>query len=638
MDFSYSSLEQDPFSADVDARYVYLNARQEELLVTLVSAIAGGRTRLLVTGGEGSGKSAFLRKLAEVLYTSCDVALLGHEMVFSCGRDTSLEAIEAVLLENTLLREGGSENTQAAVLLLDDADRMDPSVLAGLWRRLPELNGGWSSTSVVMSAMPQPKRLHGRSEHDAMAAEQTFELPPMALVDVEGLIKHRLQVAGLSSARLFTPDALERIGYFSKRVPGRIVQLCEYIFSKMDHDFSTPVSGDVVKDAAYDLFLPGHLQKLARGLASQPKPPQATGDSEPRRNPGVPGGRGMEGDNHAAHDDALAGPEPKGDDDITMPSPPSGLRATAVSAAAQSPQHRRQHGKPRMGARLLAVAGAALVLIVATVVAVDVRQGHQFAVSSFEAAVESSDHATGDVQREQPLDAGNDSAAERAAPLDRRQDSPARSASPAAPAPEIMPDEAGARAEETARARTAVADLAEAPDPAPPIDRSDEPTEATGAVGADETARLSPADQRGDQTLALVEPRRPPTLVELNDVALVQSQLNALGYAAGPVDGIMGPRTRSAIRRFQADTGVPLDGRMSDALIASLRRQSAKSNLQNQGRERPRRRIMPAIRGQLDSLKSPQEFREYCHKNQDTWVFDRGTGKFVFCAHVVQSR
>jgi peptidoglycan hydrolase-like protein with peptidoglycan-binding domain len=138
-------------------------------------------------------------------------------------------------------------------------------------------------------------------------------------------------------------------------------------------------------------------------------------------------------------------------------------------------------------------------------------------------------------------------------------------------------------------------------------------------VGVDDFEQASDSAP-AERPLAAVEPRRPPPLVELNTVALAQSQLNALGYRAGPVDGIVGPRTRAAIRRFQADTGLPADGRMSDPLIAALRRQSTKSNLQTPKREKSRRRFMPALRLQPDSVKAPTAFRDDCKENRDTWV------------------
>jgi len=40
----------------------------------------------------------------------------------------------------------------------------------------------------------------------------------------------------------------------------------------------------------------------------------------------------------------------------------------------------------------------------------------------------------------------------------------------------------------------------------------------------------------------------------------VQARLNLLGYMAGPVDGIKGPRTEAAIKAFQAAQGLGVDG------------------------------------------------------------------------------
>ena len=50
-----------------------------------------------------------------------------------------------------------------------------------------------------------------------------------------------------------------------------------------------------------------------------------------------------------------------------------------------------------------------------------------------------------------------------------------------------------------------------------------------------------------------------------------QLLLADLGYDLGLVDGMLGPRTRAAIRAFQADAGLPVDGEISDALYAALK-------------------------------------------------------------------
>lgn len=623
MDSEQSTVEQDPFGTDSDGRFTYLNANSEELLSTLLSAINEGRTRLLIVGGEGSGKSSFLRKLAEVLYTSCDVALLGHELVFPCRHDTSLEAIEAAVFVTATVCEGGNQRPDAAVLLLDDADRLDPAVLDSLWHRWPVLNQTWPSISVVMTALPEPKRLHGPSAHDAMAAELTFDLPPLALADVEGLIKHRLHAAGLTNLELFTPDALTRIAYFSKRVPARIVQLCQYILDKVGHGVSIPVTEDVVKDAAYELFLPDHLQKLARGLGCQSKPLWGRLGPQEDAAAAIDARRGLKRTDDIARGKGLTQYEAAFADSnrIGMPPVPPGATAAGLLPGTGLPQRRRRHRYLRIGARVVAIAVGVLLVIVAAVVAFAVRQSYQLSGSSVETAVESPAPSATSVRSEQSIDAKEGSANGSAGSLGNQQEVPTALAPPAAPAAGGAPAEVPT--DEVERSQAAAL-----------IDRADEPAEAPRPAGTD---AASPPPPTGE-ALARVEPRRPPTLVERDNVAFVQSQLNARGYGAGPVDGIMGPRTRSAIQRFQADTGLPVDGSMNDSLIASLRRQPPKSNLQMPGRERPRRRLLPALRGQLDSVKAPQEFQDYCRNNPDTWLFDKGTDKWVFCGHVVKQR
>jgi peptidoglycan hydrolase-like protein with peptidoglycan-binding domain len=52
--------------------------------------------------------------------------------------------------------------------------------------------------------------------------------------------------------------------------------------------------------------------------------------------------------------------------------------------------------------------------------------------------------------------------------------------------------------------------------------------------------------------------------------ASVQRVLNDLGYSAGPVDGLMGGKTRGAIRAYQTDNGLPASGEPSLNLYGHL--------------------------------------------------------------------
>lgn len=52
-------------------------------------------------------------------------------------------------------------------------------------------------------------------------------------------------------------------------------------------------------------------------------------------------------------------------------------------------------------------------------------------------------------------------------------------------------------------------------------------------------------------------------------VSRVQKALNSRGYTAGPVDGVMGGQTRSALAKFQTDNGLPL-GNLNIATMQAL--------------------------------------------------------------------
>jgi hypothetical protein len=103
---------------------------------------------------------------------------------------------------------------------------------------------------------------------------------------------------------------------------------------------------------------------------------------------------------------------------------------------------------------------------------------------------------------------------------------------------------------------------------------------ARDAVAARMTAQqISEAQQSARAWQPRATPSRlapdpsPPaeTLSGRQLVAEVQRELNRLGYEAGPVDGLMGTRSRNAIRDYQGTVGLAQDGQPTAALLARLR-------------------------------------------------------------------
>jgi peptidoglycan hydrolase-like protein with peptidoglycan-binding domain len=90
---------------------------------------------------------------------------------------------------------------------------------------------------------------------------------------------------------------------------------------------------------------------------------------------------------------------------------------------------------------------------------------------------------------------------------------------------------------------------------------------ATGAIGPELVRAVSTPERR--------EP--PPDASEAgaalstDRVAAIQQALARGAYGPLPADGIVGPQTRDAIRRFQAHHGLPVTGDLTDSLVVELR-------------------------------------------------------------------
>lgn len=69
-----------------------------------------------------------------------------------------------------------------------------------------------------------------------------------------------------------------------------------------------------------------------------------------------------------------------------------------------------------------------------------------------------------------------------------------------------------------------------------------------------------------------------PTLTSPTSVARAQEMLKTLGYAPGSTDGIPGPKTTAAVTSFQKSKRMNADGRITEELIAALRKESIQQN------------------------------------------------------------
>ena len=97
-----------------------------------------------------------------------------------------------------------------------------------------------------------------------------------------------------------------------------------------------------------------------------------------------------------------------------------------------------------------------------------------------------------------------------------------------------------------------------------------QPAPETGQTGqtsqTSQTSMADAADQGAERGAEQMSP-----LSGRQEVAELQDLLNRLGFDAGPADGVIGSRTRTAITAFQQAAGLPADGVPSRGLLMELR-------------------------------------------------------------------
>ncbi len=133
-----------------------------------------------------------------------------------------------------------------------------------------------------------------------------------------------------------------------------------------------------------------------------------------------------------------------------------------------------------------------------------------------------------------------------------------------------------------------------------------------------------------------------------------QKYLRDLGYDPGPVDGVPGSKTQSAVRSFQRDQGIKVDGQITASLLMSLAAEAGTREARQMTAEMPAKTApapktqnffhamlseLQKLRGlDFNSTENPAKIYEYCGKNADNWIFDKGIGETVYCKNYLQKK
>ncbi|MES2959738.1 MAG: AAA family ATPase [Pseudomonadota bacterium] len=271
---SFFGLRHEPFSIAPDPRYLFMSERHREALAHLLYGVKGaGGGFVLLTGEIGAGKTTVCRCLLEQIPKRCNVAYIFNPKL------TALELLKTVCDEFHVpyQHEGAGSptvkdyldplndfllKTHAVglnnVLIIDEAQNLSAGVLEQL-RLLTNLETNERKLlQIVLIGQPELRTMLARPELEQLAQRviARYHLDALSEEETAKYLRHRLGVAGLTTANPFSRRAMRRIHQRARGVPRRINLLADRALLGAYADGVARVDKAIVDKAATEVFGP----------------------------------------------------------------------------------------------------------------------------------------------------------------------------------------------------------------------------------------------------------------------------------------------------------------------------------------------------------------------------------------------
>ena len=237
---AFFGLREKPFALSPDPRFLFLSAAHREALAHLLYGIEQGEGFIAVTGEVGTGKTTLCRTLLRRLGPEVEVAFLFNPKL------SARELLESIVIELGLEKRGASarelidelnhfllerrQHGRRVLLIIDEAQGLASDTLEQI-RLLSNLE---TETEKLIQIL-----LLGQPELDTMLESDElrqlrqriavrWQLAPLSRDETAEYVRHRLRVsAGADRDHIFSDTALREIYRRSAGVPRIVNLLCD---------------------------------------------------------------------------------------------------------------------------------------------------------------------------------------------------------------------------------------------------------------------------------------------------------------------------------------------------------------------------------------------------------------------------
>ena len=228
-----------PFSLTPDLRFLFLAISHYEALASMVAGVRERKGITLITGEPGTGKTtliyALLKDLSEkiktafVYHTTIDFPDLLKEALQDLGvRSHGNSLPELLSLFGQYLQERLAQDETVAIIV-DEAQNLGVEVIRNLLGLSQRDSSAAKLVQIVLVGQTDLEAKLDSQELQAFSSQIAIRrrIRPLNPKECAEYIDHRLKVVGSSSAKIFTPEAIDQISRFSGGIPRIINILCD---------------------------------------------------------------------------------------------------------------------------------------------------------------------------------------------------------------------------------------------------------------------------------------------------------------------------------------------------------------------------------------------------------------------------